>query len=52
MKYTTKQIEKISRGEPTEIASFITNFLLYIEKLEIQIAQQKTHIETRVKELE
>ena len=55
MKYTAKQIEKISHGEPTDIASFITNLLLYIEKLEIQIDQQKTHIvklETRVKELE
>ncbi|MEK5038334.1 DUF6444 domain-containing protein [Sporosarcina sp. FSL K6-3457] len=55
MKYTAKQIEEISHGEPIEIASFITNLLLYIEKLEVQIEQQKTHIvklETRVKELE
>ena len=55
MKYTAKKIEEISHGEPIEFASFITNLLLYFEKLEIQIEQQKTHIvklETRVKELE
>ena len=51
MKYTAKQIEEISHEEPIEIASFITTLLLYIEKLQIQIEQQKTHIvklETRV----
>lgn len=55
MKYTTKQIEEISQGDPIEIASFITNHLLYIEKLEIKIEQLETYIvklETRVKELE
>ncbi|MEK5036920.1 DUF6444 domain-containing protein [Sporosarcina sp. FSL K6-3457] len=55
MKYTAKKIEEISHGEPIEIASFIMNLLLYIEKLEVQIEQQKTHIVklvTRVKELE
>ena len=41
MKYTAKQVEEISHGKPTEIATFITNLLLHIVKLE-----------TRVKELE
>ena len=55
MKYTPKQIEEISHGNPIEIAAFITNLLLYIEKLETHIDQQQKHIvklETRVKELE
>jgi hypothetical protein len=41
MKYTAKQIEEISEGSHSEIAHFITAFVVHIEKLE-----------TRVKELE
>ncbi len=48
MKYTAKQIEEISHGEPTEIASFIMDLLLHIEKLETHIVK----LETRVIELE
>jgi len=48
MKYTPKQIEVISHGKPSEIASFITGFLLHIEKLENHIVT----LETRVKVLE
>ena len=48
MKYTAKQIQEISHGKPTEIASFITNLLVHIEKLETHIVQ----LETRVEDLE
>ncbi len=41
-KYTPKQIEEISHGNPTEIASFITGLLLHIEKLENHIVTLKT----------
>ncbi|WP_188006588.1 hypothetical protein GGGNBK_17620 [Sporosarcina sp. ANT_H38] len=40
MKYPVKEI---SHGEPTEIMLFITINLPYIEKLGIQINQQKAH---------
>lgn len=48
MMYTEKQIEEISHGQPSEIASFITNLLLHIDKLEAHIVK----LETRVKVLE
>lgn len=37
MMYIKKQIDEISHGQPSEIASFITNLLLHIEKLETRV---------------